>query len=66
MSGRRRIFPKEHAKGAAIGTGSLPKLRVFSFGGLGSDLVEQVARDVYQGEYLHALDLNQRFKSSML
>ena len=32
------------------GTGSLPKPLVFSFGGLGSGLAEQVARDVDQGE----------------
>jgi hypothetical protein len=32
------------------GTGSLPKPLVFSFGGLGSGLGEQVARDVDQGE----------------
>jgi len=32
------------------GTGSLPKPLVFSFGGLGSGLAEQVARNVDQGE----------------
>ena len=32
------------------GTGSLPKPIVFSFGGFGSGLAEQVARDVDQGE----------------
>jgi hypothetical protein len=31
------------------GTGSLPKPLVFSFGGLGSGLAEQVARDVDRG-----------------
>ena len=50
--GQRGIFPKEHAKGvSAIGHGfPLPKPLIFSFGGLGSRLAEQVARDVDQRE----------------
>ena len=50
--GQRGIFPKEHAKGvSAIGHGfPLPKPLIFSFGGLGGRLAEQVARDVDQRE----------------
>ncbi len=52
MCGQRGIFPKEHAKGvSAIGHGfPLPKPLIFSFGGLGGRLAEQVARDVDQRE----------------
>ena len=52
MRGQRGIFPKEHAKGvSAIGHGfPLPKPLIFSFGGLGCRLAEQVARDVDQRE----------------
>jgi HpcH/HpaI aldolase/citrate lyase family len=52
VRGHCRIFPKEHAKGtSAIGhVLPLPKPLIFSFGGLGSGLAEQVTRDVDQRE----------------
>jgi hypothetical protein len=50
--GHRRIFPKEHAKGASMvaQTLPLPKSYAFSFRGLGGCPAEQVARDVDQRE----------------